>query len=483
VYDTFAATSEVESNIQRLKWAWDLALVDRDNTTSLIDFASNRALRHRTRFMDESDLMFAKRPKFAANILGLATDLAASLYEHPVSRYQRDAAGMQAWQELLWSRQSIAMAEADRHALLGGTALLVVNEEVLRSSPEDRGMLTGFRLYTIPGNRWVGLHDEADPGKLAAAWILWSQFSEQTAGRLQTEQEWLYVDANIRRHYRGSTILRETPNRGTLPLVACPNRLSTMTFQGESIGGEDLPKTLASLNMAFEQTLFVGVLSRGQLVVYGDSKKVTQSGPLAPIELDQDDRAETLRQNADIPGMLSAFQTGINLLSRSWNLPANYFQVLTIQPASSAAVLQVSTAELEQYLRRRQKTVKHWEQDLHQTCAAIASTYGISLNPAIDISFPSAPIVLTPAEQLAQIVAELQHGLLNRRGAALELNPHKPIAQVLQGVALAERERVADQAAQALIAGRDNGRPTTDDVSGSAGDDDGDTTASDDDAG
>ena len=129
-----------------------------------------------------------------------------------------------------------------------------------------------------------------------------------------------------------------------IPAVVYPNALHTMRIDADPIGGLDLVATIRTLHMTFEQVLYAALLSRGQLVVYGDAKRVSSMGPDAPMELDQDDRAETLRQNADLQGMLAVYQTALNTLCASWTLPPNFFNVVAQQPPNSAAVLQVSSA-------------------------------------------------------------------------------------------------------------------------------------------
>ena len=450
-----AATGDYSRDLATLQQLWDEREQFNAVVCQLTDIAAGRQLYSRATFMNERPEHRDQRPAFLPRLFGRAVDLASSTYQRSVAR---ESTSRTAWEQVLWQPSDglpldVAMAEADQAALLGGASLIV-----LRTVMDGAG-LARIQQFVIPADRWVGLHDPSDPSKLAAIYALWSddrlpRISELYSSAQPIKPTWLYLDDKWQVY---GTAAPEQHNFGVIPAVVYPNALHTMRIDADPIGGLDLVSTIRTLHMTFEQVLYAALLSRGQLVVYGDAKRVSSMGPDAPMELDQDDRAETLRQNADLQGMLAVYQTALNTLCASWSLPPNFFNVVSQQPPNSAAVLQVSSAQLESYLVQRQKTAKTVERRLHRTAAAMADAVGVRLDPDVRTEYPVAPMVLTPAEKQAELSLALDKGLISRRIAAVALRPHLPPAVVVGGVAAAEAERERDTELAAFVAGRTQG--------------------------
>lgn len=473
-----AATGDYGKDLAALQQLWSEREQFAAVVRQLTDIAAGRQLYSRSTFMNERPEHRDQRPAFLPRLFGRAVDLAASTYQRSVSR---ESSMRGAWERLLWTPDDglpldVAMAEADQAALLGGAALIV-----LRPVMND-GKLERIQQFVIPADRWVGLHDPRDPSKLAAVYALWAdnrlpRISELFSTSEPIDPTFIYLDSTWIINGKGPAVAH---GNGVLPAVVFPNSLHTMRIDADPIGGLDLVATIRTLHMTFEQVLYAALLSRGQLVVYGDAKRVSAMGPDAPMELDQDDRAETLRQNADLQGMLAVYQTALNTLCASWSLPPNFFNVVSQQPPNSAAVLQVSSAQLESYLLQRQKTIKTVERRLHRTASVIAASADVQLDPDVRTEYPVAPMVLTPAEKQAELALSLDRGLISRRIAAVSLRPHLPPAVVIGGVAAAEAERERDTELAAFVAGRtqgiSNGRD--DQPTGGAADDEPDDAAS-----
>jgi hypothetical protein len=447
------ATRDQNENLRLLLSEWDRAGTAFRTIRRLTDFSRNEEMDYRQSFMDETDELVTKRPKFACRIFSRAVDLTTRSYRRAVNR--SEPSSWQDWDRLLWRHANtrVALEEADRGALLGGQSLIVI-----RAKESPSKVLERFHLFSLPADKWVGLCSPDDPSELGAALVAWDTVSAYDHRKQRvTVTRYLYLDDQCTALVRGRQFESMTTHSlGIVPAVACPNTLSTMRVGGDPIGGHDLFETLRTVNMTFEHIIFAGLLSKGKLAIFGDAGKVSGMGPLTPLELDTDSRAESLPQNANLDGMLRIFQTGVNLLTASWSLPANFFNVVSIAPPQSAAVLQVSTAELEKTLKDRQTAVLSlWEQRLHSRCATMADQYGVRLDPNVDVTYPAVPMVLTPSEQLAEIGFSLENHLMGRENAAVALRPDTPIRLVMGAVKRGQEERAEEERQAALVAGRD----------------------------
>ncbi len=450
------ATDDWKENMRRLAKEWADSADEMADVTQLLAWISGNVIPYSSRMMRESKAHDSRKPVYAASLVRYIITQLSYLY---ATEPKRAAANQEAWERILWRWGPTLSAEAmyvDETARLCGTAATVI-DAWSSELPDSFGLRRpdGLRMITITPDMFRLLSHKDDyrtPGAMVALW-----------GRADNgDPKWMYYDATHRieivgADYDNATIVEH--GYDVMPVAVCRNTLQRdRGLYGLRTGGRDLLKNLTSINRLLREIGFVGLLQRGQPVIVTGSTEAKNVvlAPDAAIEASEVGGFYFAQNSANVPMMIEALNAQLEGVGMSVGLPPGGLSITTRKlPDSPLSVAAINvTLEFDRTARERRAT--DWEMQFHQIGQRVWSIVepDVKLDwRSVLIEYPRIPVPLTNPEKLAEIKAQREMRLIDRKTAAKMMRPAVPDSVLDTELEEAHAEWVVDQEFQITVAG------------------------------
>ena len=432
--------------------AWYDESSQRRSFRDRLSYARGDQISSSLRMPDEPVDHAAKKPRFAANLLGFALDLLSYIYaQDPV----RTATAPDVWSARVWDYGiglTAILDAADPWIRLCGECLVYGHPGWSRA-PQERGAweeCDGADLLIVTPDEYVAVPHEYDPRWLGSVAI---RHSESPLIHEYMDDEYLV----ILEEWQPVTVIEH--RLGGVPAGLLPNTIELNGGRGVAMGGgsDDVIDSFKSLNRHIVEMLYTGVLQRGQWVFRGGQLK-GDLGPDTVITIGEDESLDCQTLGASIGAMVDALATTLALTGKTLHLPARAFEIRHQRDVSATAIV-TDRIELQEDRRRRRRVAERvWEPTCARVAALVLEPWGFSLDhTSVTVRFPELAPPLTHEETLAQTQWEYEQSLISRREARERLSPWLTPDEIDERLSEADADREKDVAERALVAGHGAG--------------------------
>lgn len=391
---------------------------------------------------------YAKKPRFAANLLSAVLDKLSGLYD---STPHRSSDSAERWRDILWRDLDIALAAQDRELQICGTSACVLipsTDDGPRNPREWTSESVRLTPYFLPSSRFVALSGLDDPNRPRAVLCHWRTARQEGKQGITRNTEIFYYfdDLHVAILHDDEVTWSAEHGYGTVPVAILKNSEGHGIY-GKPIGGPDLIDNCDAINAYFREVVHTARLQRGQPYVKGTINNGTL-GPDTAIEVDANGDFGIVSNAADLAGMVDVLEKMLAAMAVSLGAPRGTLQL------SDDLDLQSDAAELSRYRRNRSRLAQRWEHEIHRVARHVwRSLTNEELAPLISVEHTEQPPPQSVDEMLAIAEFALTRGLRSEMATARSLFPYMT-DQALEAMVSEGLEAQARRAAmQATIAG------------------------------